>query len=312
MTRQWIRDCRLTVGDGKTALDLSNMRIRFQVHQDTLQSCNIADIFVTNLAETTAQKLMAKEFTRVVLEAGYKGNRGVIFQGTLIQPRKGRENPVDTYLALRCSDGDQAYNYAFVSKTLAAGATPKDILRTCTDAMKEHGSSIGYFPDDFGGNLKYPRAVTMFGPAKQYLRTLAQSNDCQWSIQGGKVDMVPNNGHKPGAAFVLNTTTGLIGMPEETTDGIYVKCLLNPAIRVNTLLQINESSINRAALDLSNQGYPNSDKLLMQTGVKDGIYKVLSIDWEGDTRGNPWYCDIVCIGAKTGDPSPGQIGKGRG
>ncbi len=105
--------------------------------------------------------------------------------------------------------------------------------------MQPFGVTQGYVPDNFGGNLKYPRAVTLFGMARQHLLTLAQSNNCQWSIQSGQLDMVPNDGNKPGQAVVLNTQTGLIGIPEETTDGIYVRCLLNPNIRVNTLLQIN-------------------------------------------------------------------------
>ena len=40
--------------------------------------------------------------------------------------------------------------------------------------------------------------------------------------------------------------------------------------------------------------------LLENQGVADGVYRVLQIRTEGDTRGNPWFMDLTCIGATTG------------
>ncbi|MGC8165472.1 hypothetical protein ACP3WT_28400, partial [Salmonella enterica] len=62
-----------------------------------------------------------QEFTRIVLQAGYAGNYGIIFDGSVKQVRRGRENQTDTYLDITAADGDSAYNFAVVNTSLAAG-----------------------------------------------------------------------------------------------------------------------------------------------------------------------------------------------
>lgn len=120
MAQQWLRYCKLTVAGGGDSVDLSQLRIRFQVTQHNLQSPNAADITITNLSDQTVKRIKG-EGTEVTLEAGYEENPGLIFKGQIIQKRSGRENPVDTYLNIIAQGGDQAYNHAVVSKTLAAG-----------------------------------------------------------------------------------------------------------------------------------------------------------------------------------------------
>jgi hypothetical protein len=32
-----------------------------------------------------------------------------------------------------------------------------------------------------------------------------------------------------------------------------------------------------------------------------GTYKILIMDYTGDTRGNPWYCELICIALGSDD-----------
>jgi hypothetical protein len=299
MSRQWIRALSLTVEGNSGKIDLSSLRVRFSITRNVLQTTNFAAVRVYNLADTTAN--LIREKAVVTLAAGYGGNFGLLFHGELVQPRKGRETATDTFLDLFCAEGDSAYNWAFVNKTLAAGATPKDIFNVCFEAMKEKGVTDAWLPSDFGGGMRYPRAVTLFGAAKDYLRTLAQSNNCQWSIQNGQLQMVPVDGHITGGSVVLNSKTGMIGMPTETPGGIYVRCLINPNITVNSTVQIDEKSIIRAQQDLSlTEGAQLTNAALRDLGTSDGTYKVLNIETNGDTHAQPWYMDLTCLGATTG------------
>ena len=90
-------------------------------------------------AETAS--MVQKEFTRVVLQAGYEGNYGVIFHGNLVRAKWGKSGGVDTVLNLTAADGDQAYNFAVVNTTLPKGATKADKLRLLCSAMNPMGSS---------------------------------------------------------------------------------------------------------------------------------------------------------------------------
>jgi hypothetical protein len=71
---------------------LSALRVVFHVRRGDLQTPNSAAIRVYNVSETTKQRI-EKEFTRVVLQGGYQGNFGIIFDGTIKQVRRGQEQP---------------------------------------------------------------------------------------------------------------------------------------------------------------------------------------------------------------------------
>ncbi|MGQ3505100.1 hypothetical protein ACT9SR_13340, partial [Enterococcus faecalis] len=72
-------------------------RIVFDVRRGDLQTPNSLRARVYNVSETTRQRI-EQEFTRIVLQAGYAGNYGIIFDGSVKQVRRGRENQTDTYL----------------------------------------------------------------------------------------------------------------------------------------------------------------------------------------------------------------------
>lgn len=295
MARLWNRKCSLVVGDDENGLELAGFRVTFQAVHQTVQTPGQAVIRVYNLKPET-EKQIQKEFTKIVLKAGYAEEGapyGVIFSGNVREAIRGRENPVDTYLQILAADGDQAYNYAVISKTLASGSTFKDQLQEIEKVLKPHGVTLGYIPDL--GNAKFPRARVMHGMAREYLRTIARSTNCSWHIDQGKVNFIPNDGVKSGDAIVLNSNTGLIGRPTQTMNGILARCLLNPNLRIGGQVQIDQSSVNEMMGSLAVDGSvdPNTDGQLRPSIADDGFYKILQLSTVGDTRGPPWYADLV-------------------
>lgn len=47
----------------------------------------------------------------------------------------------------------------------------------------------------------------------------------------------------PGEAIVLRADTGMLGAPEINDKGIAVKCLMNPALRVNGAIKLDNNGI---------------------------------------------------------------------
>lgn len=286
--RQWLRKVSLVVGESSgRGLDLSALRIRFSTRKGDLQTPNSAEIRVYNLSENTVQQIQ-REFTRVMLQAGYEDNFGVIFLGNIKQLRRGRENGTDTFLDIFAGDGDAAYNFATVNRTLAAGATNRDRIGACTAAMGGYGVSEGIIPETGGPTL--PRGQVMYGMARSHMRRAAQSGDMSWSIQDGKVTMVPRNGYISSGAVVLTAKTGLIGTPEQTQDGIRAQSLLNPQIQIGRRVKIDNKSILQAKKDMSYTAINMTPRV-----SNDGFYRVLIADCEGDTHGTEWYTNITCI-----------------
>lgn len=291
---QYLRQISLKIGNDTEAIDLSELRIRFSVRRGTISTPNTADIRVYNVSAATARKAQLKEFGRVVLMAGYAGNYGVIFDGTIKQVRRGRESQTDTYLDITAADGDSAYNWSVINMSLAAGSTAQDHLKAAVQAMEGRGVTMG----DSGqlSTNKLPRGKVMFGLSRDVLDNLGRTQDVSWSIQDGKMTLIPNTAYLPGDAIVVNYQTGMVGLPEQTQNGVNVRMLLNPSVKIGRLLRIDNASIQTLRLSPAPLDEAQNRLLLEQISLAaDGVYKTLIADHHGDTRGNEWYTDVICV-----------------
>lgn len=287
MTAQFGRKVSLVVGNASgQGLDLSQLHIRFQIWSATTQSPKHTSIRVYNVSDATAKSLQ-QEFTQVFLQAGYDGNFGQIFGGAIKQVRKGRENATDTFIDIIAADGDEAYNWSVVNTTLAAGWSQTDYHNALIQTMSSYGIQAGYTPAFAPTQL--PRGKVVYGMARDNMRALAGSSGTQWTIQDGKLHMVPITGYMSGQTVVLTSDTGMVGIPTQTVDGIIVKCLLNPNIVPGSQIQINNASIQQAALSVdytATNYFPSLDD--------DGFYKVYAMTQSGDTRGPNFYTEMIC------------------
>lgn len=302
---QYIRICQLIVYDNDlNGLDLSELRIKFSVKRSNVQTPNTADIRIYNLEEQTAFRIR-KEFRRVVLQAGYVGdpskeltadnigNIGVIFQGNIKQVIIGRESATDTFIDIVAGDGDLAYNFAIVSTTLAAGSTQADQINASIGAMNKKGVTGGHIGDL--PTTALPRGKVMYGPAKTYLRNSAETTDKDWSIQDEKVTFVSKKSYLPGEVVVITSQSGMIGAPQQTNEGINIKCLLNPLLKMGGRIQVDNASVQRLKIDQQATG---KEAILKNTPARlteDGVYFLLVVEHQGDNRGTEWYSNLVCL-----------------
>ena len=294
MTDQYLRKASLTIGQAAgDALDVSALRFTFQVTRGDSQVPNKAVIKVYNMRPETIARVQ-KEFTRVVLQAGYEGNYGLIFDGTVMQTRRLRENQTDTVLEITAADGDAAYNFAYVATTLSAGSTAQDHFNVAAKAMGKHGVRVGYV-DGLTSN-KLPRAKVMFGMARDALACTARNTATTWSIQDGKIQVVPQTSYMPGEIPLITWETGLIAHPEQQQNGVKVSTLLNPSLKIGTLIQLFNDDVQRYNADLATE---EARKKQAQDNGLDarGLYYVMVADHAGDTHGDAWRTDLTCLAA---------------
>lgn len=309
---QWIRKASLFVGgkytvttiengnsistSGERYFDLSNMHFTFNVQQSDIETPNNCSVRIFNLSDATA-KMVKEEFTRIVIQAGYEnGAFGVIFDGTIRQVRAGKVNAVDKYLDIYAADNDLGFNFGTISTTLAAGSSPDDQAGALAKAM---GADVGYTSYATGAAL--PRGKVLYGMARDHMRALAKTTGTTWSVQNGKMQVVPLTGYVPGAEVTLTAKTGLIGLPEQTQDGIKADCLLNPKIVVGGSVKIDNASIQKYIYAQGSNLYMSPDELAYFGSLaapsisSDGVYRVLVAEHDGDTRGTSWYTRLVCL-----------------
>lgn len=287
---QYLRKCTLLVSDAAgNAIDLSELRIKFSVKRSDTMTPNVADIRVYNLEEQTAIAIR-KEFKTVTLQAGYEGNFGVIFQGNIKQVILGRESATDTFIDIVAGDGDRAYNFAIVNTTIAAGATQADQVNASINSMNSRGVSAGNV--DAPTADKLPRGKVMWGNSRDYLRSSSQSTDRNWSIQNERINFIPKKAYLPGERVILTSKTGMIGTPEQTNEGVNIKCLLNPRLAIAGRVEINNASIQRYKINLQ---IPNSPANIPAPLSADGVYFILVVEHSGDNRGVEWYSNLICL-----------------
>ena len=404
-TKQYGRKISILVGQsGGAATELSELRCVFTISRGDLQTPNSARVRVYNVSETTRLRI-DKEFTRLVVQGGYEGNFGVIFDGTIKQVRRGRESQTDTYLDITAADGDSAYNFAVVNTTLAAGSTVVDQIDVCTREMVKYGVTLGYTPwgqsaprptaediarqqaevdrtkkvldddtkeakntlaegldleaqgdaaaaagDQAGAlalyrqakakidaagvmlrNIQFndkpaydsalamlrdmkaaadapdqsvealkvlPRGKVMFGMARDFMRSAAKTTQTVWSIQDGKAIMVPETSYMPGEIPVITAETGMVGLPEQTQNGVTIKMLLNPSVKIGRLIQIDNASVQRYEYSLNVGQQAQNERIQQQAKLQDdGFYYVMVAEHSGDTRGNEYYTEVICLAA---------------
>lgn len=256
----------LAADDGQ-ALDLSGFRVTFSVEKTAVETPNTAKIEIWNLSESTASRILSGDLKRIVLQAGYEENSAVIFDGNIIKSTRERVG-ADVIVTIEAGDGDRAYTYAIVSKSIGAGYTDSDVADAAANDMVERGAK-GVSAEAVNTDVRYPRGRVLFGPSRKIAREVAKTTDCQWSIQDGRVTFCKvESAAKGKQAFLLSPQSGMEGSPTVDKDGIKVASRLNPVLRIY-------------------------DPIMLESEFVKGTFKILTVKHEGDTHASVWTTEIT-------------------
>ncbi|PWT77516.1 MAG: hypothetical protein C5B60_02465 [Chloroflexi bacterium] len=298
-----------------TQTEGQDFRMTFKIRHPDNMSSPSAEITVYNLSKSTARDVI-HEFDQVVLMAGYMtGHYGIIFKGTIKQYKIGRESAVDSYLKIFASTGDIERNFATSSGTLddPSWRQRQEVLYGDLHRENPHLEK-GQFEDpapDFLKNAFMPRPYVRWGSAADEMREHARSTQQTWYWEHGQLHCLPSTAYRRGEIIVINPGTGQIGAAEVTQDGIFIKCLLNPNIYVKSLVQLDSRTFNQYFVPGGNQlkgqfgaHWPTRAGIapIMASVDEDGTYCVMVVDHEGDSRGLPWYSNLVCTNQDPTNP----------
>lgn len=295
-TRQWKRKVQVVIGKAGNGLLVENLRVKFEVAKTVESAPNVAVIKIYNLSPTNEARIK-NEFDEVLLNAGYDGAMQLVFRGNIKHVYRYRE--VNDYITeIEAGDGDKDFRKAVINETLAAG--------TGTGALVDR--AVGTFKG-VGGTTKGTvqvaektrlRGKVVSGNTRDVLNDVARESGANWSIQDGQLTIVSANGVLPNEAVVITAETGMLKAPEINDKGIAVKCLMNPQLRVNGAIKLDNNGIKAKrvkaqALATKREKEETTPKEPVRLDP-DGIYKVLKLTHKGDTRGQDWVSEIECIG----------------
>lgn len=336
MSQNWMRHFELQLTDNNgEGITLSDFRVTFNLEWFNISKQNrIGLIKIYNLAPDTVNKITGGEFSKVRIIAGYEGipdvvqaeqvgvahdvnedeigrhngrNYGLIFSGDIRYSVTGKDNPVDRYVLIQAADSDQAFLTTITTTTIGKGWTAASLNDLLMKGFAANGATQGRLPEM--PPTVFPRGRVVFGVTRDIMDNVAAQCNARWMFVDGKVEMVRDDEYVH-EAIVLNSNTGLIGMPQQTIgNGVNVRCLINPNIRVNGLIQLDQESVYRTQLGADEIALAggqitteNNNGNLTLSGTTaqpasiatDGVYIVRGIMYTGDTRGQAWYMDLMC------------------
>lgn len=296
MTKQFGRALSLKVGtDAGDGLDLSQLRVTFEVRNATINTPKYALIRVYNLAPEKMAQII-NEFTQIVLAAGYEDpGPSTIFEGQIIMTRRGR-NDTDTFIEISAQDGDKAHNYGVVNTTLAAGWTWDDIYNELLKALGKYGITAGNKPTF--SSEKGLRGKQLSGDVSGYLSMIASNQHCDWFIEDGKLVFLVKDATLTGEVPLLNSGNGLLGVPYQTVDGVIATCLLRPQIRAGMMIKVDNAQLrdgNDSQVSIRQDAFASNEYIYIPDTSADGSYKAVCVTHIGDTRGDDWVTEIVCV-----------------
>jgi hypothetical protein len=255
------------------AIEITGLRIAFEITKTLEKNANDARIEIGNLSEATRN-----EFTRlplhVRLDAGHDGEPQLLFKGDLhwsdSVPRE--ENWITT---LECKDGGRAIKEARISRTYKPGVSSKTVLN---DLIAAHGVKLPTSIADAKEFAKqYASGVTVSGPASTEMSRLLSRHGMSWSFQNGKIQILRKNDVRADEALVISRDTGMINSPEY---GAPKKDGGKPVLTVQTIL------------------YPRvipGIKISVTSEKITGVFKVQRVHHSGDTHGDAWMSDIEAV-----------------
>jgi hypothetical protein len=296
MSRQFGRECNVTVDSGGHGVAIEHLRIAFDITKTSGRFPNPGTVKIYNLSPDNERKIKG-EFDDVIVNAGYHGATRVIFRGNIKKLSLYPEG-TNRVTEIECGDGDKDLRESVINVTLAASTTNAQLL--------DH--VMGTFTTTTKGHVvlkdrKRARGKVISAMGPDVLDDLAADSDANWSIQDAKLVMVPVDGVLPGEAILINADTGMLGTPVIDDKGIVVECQLNPQIAVHGLVKIDNNGIRIKALKTAQKkpgaAHPSKTKTKVTERLDpDGVYAVYKVQHKGDTHGSEWKTSVYCKARK--------------
>lgn len=253
------RSIQLLIGNDKESLVITELKIEFEITKTLTKDPNKASVTVTNLNEKNRNLITSGKYSRIALKVGYGDDLRTLFYGR-IDIAENTKSGVDILTKLTCNDGQDDYRNAIMSVSLAKGATDRDVLNHATASMTDTAKGSQTLTNE----RRLPRGKVLHGLTRNVLSSVAKNHDADWSIQDGQLVVLPKtHALANNEGFLISESTGMIGSPHRTNDGLEVMCFLNNMMRIGQLCRV-----------------------VSALSEYNGDFKIIKIFTKGTNRGN--------------------------
>jgi len=288
---------------------------------------NVGNLWKFNQAVTAGNTVKISAGYKQSADGAFDPGPSLIYTGTVFQPIWTRENVVDYKLILRCVTALFSDMFNFASFPVAGGSTAFDILtQLCSpakanipieniDAQAQQKLSQATLPraqgihgrpgDIIRQTLKQQHLLWWISPNGLNIRSFSFANAAPPDFSYGPPNLPGSNANQSANARTIRTT--LIGVPEQTQQGVLFRVLLDSDVKIGSIVKLAPGTIINAYQFQYGSGLPAVPN---QTGT----YVVVGVRHFGDTRGggDDWYTEVNALTMDffanwLGALTPGQV-----
>ena len=296
----WNRNCWVAFGPRNQDAILtitSGMSVAFDIDKDPSRIANPAKIIIRNLSKESRQKLTHYDDMVVVVYVGYgleNPDMSILFIGDVTYISSNKKT--DTWeTEIHSGDGRKATQAKVTPQNFPKGTT---YLQQAEKVIKDSftGMAMGLMQGITKGvNVK---GMTVEGLANDLLGNMAESQESDYSIQNGTVQVVDFDLDDGNEAVVINPTSGLVGAPQVTRHLLTARGADGKAIKGADKKAVKKVVIGLEFECLINPEIYPGRAVHLTSELYDGFYKVVKVKFTGDLSGNAWYAKCNCLPMK--------------
>lgn len=285
--RRYLRTIRVTIGDAASAVVIDGLFVHFNIRREATSTPAEGTIDIYNLNESNETRIRERA-VRVLLEAGYQGAVEPIFDGVVRRVERQRvdlDRIVRVHVGGKIS-GAEVAGQGRRSVFVRGYETTVSVRELVADGVETLGLVLGdisIIPED-----AVETDFSYNGDTQLMLRERLRPLGIEWYEEDGVVrfSKIRASVDDRIEGVVISERTGMLGSPTETDDGVTVRTLLDPRLRLDTRIRIESSVLDRGA---------SGDAENIRAGevtLPGTVFKVVEVTHEGDNREGPFETTV--------------------
>lgn len=296
----------LVIGSGgQQGVEITELRIVFDVSKDNSKNPNRSKISVYNLAPET-RKALEKPDVRCVFKAGYAEEDGPIevYQGDVALVFSKFDGP-NVITEIELGEGFKAIRDIMISLSYNSGVTSTKVLNDIAGKLKMPLN----MPSD-APVRNWQNGLAFHGPARSGLDKITSATGLSWSVQGGALQVIRAGGNTNRTVVDLAADSGLVGHPERVRKGKQEIAFVDDDPKKQAQ-EIKRRSREIVSTTHEEDGWrvrslllpsllPN-DRVKLSSRSVEGVFTIKDLRHFGDTHGGDWITELKLL-----DPKPAE------
>lgn len=267
------RNIRVTIRD---VVVIENLVIHIDLKKEASSAPSEGSIMIYNLSEST-ETLIREAGEQIRVEVGYGNELSVIYDGQIRRVDKDRST-LDRVTKIEVGGNADIVTNARFNRGYEGSIPTRLIVNDIVATFNLTPSPVDIIPAD--ARLQ---DFVYSGRSTDALDEILQPLNIYWFEDDGVIRLSKVGREVVSDTVVLSATTGLIGSPSITEDGIKFKSVMNAAIVVGGVIQIDSMVLTEAA---------SGGDMSQRANEYQGRYKVTQLTRRGDN----WMGEFVTEG----------------